>query len=229
MVNHRAARNGGNRENVQYGSPNCVTGAIFRAPVGTPFPQDNMKPESPWLPQGACGKSGVVFSHNKAYATEEGWCGDPIAKKRTTNGVKAKFELVESRNATVARTLFGDDVVNKSNGGFEVGYSGDDPEPSAWLIYLKDGDKLRVIKIPDAELTNESWDWSLVSDALIKYPVELTLYKDEDGKFYYDDVIGNQVPEPTDPEQSRVQRPNGGAVNSAAGKGEVVAQEVIRG
>jgi len=223
--NRAAVRNtGGSRANVAFGSPNCVTGAVFRAPAGTTLPTDNKtKLSSSFIPQGAVSADGVTRDISKAYTEVEGWCGDTIAQKRSSLGVKFTFTLVEVNNPETGKSVFGSDQTVK-DGEIVLAYTGADVEPGVWVFDLKDGDKLRRIVVPDAEVTTDSFSNSYKSSELITYPVTLTAYPDADGVYFYEySQDGTYTsPPPSAPEDEYADRAHAGdhlpAAQSVAAK-----------
>lgn len=181
-----------NARNVVAGRPK-PNGAIFRAPLGTPLPTDEAQPlDGGFLGQGYAHEDGLERAITKAYETLRAWGGDEVKRSRTELTVELTFTLIEAANGNVAKTIWGDDAVtitpatDSTGTKIAVAYAGEDPEDSSWVFDLKDGNHIRRIVCPVAQVVTEDFTQTFSDAELIGYPVTLSLRADESGKYFYE-------------------------------------------
>lgn len=181
-----------NSRNVAVGKPK-IGGAIFRAPIGTALPVDESTvPIAAFKSQGYAGAEGLNRAIAKAYEILRAWGGDEVHRPRTELSITMSFTLIESSNAEVAKTIWGETAVTvtpataSTGTKIAVAYSGEDVPNSAWMFDMADGGKLRRIVVPDGQIVTESFEQTFGDAELIAYPVTLTLRADAAGKFFYE-------------------------------------------
>lgn len=174
------------------GKPN-VGGAVKRAPLGTAVPTDEKTAlNASFKDQGYSNEDGLKRTIDKAYETIRAWGGDLAKKSRTEITVTLEFTLIQAADPEVAKTIWGDSAVTvtpataSSGTKIAVSYDGTDAVQSAWVFELKDGDHLRRIVCPVAEISTESFEQEFTDSSVISYPVTLTLYKDSAGQYFYE-------------------------------------------
>lgn len=175
-----------NKSNVSTGKPK-VSGAIYRAPKDTPVPTD----ATGSLPQeftclGYITENGIKNSAKKETNEIKAWGGDVVLISRKGFSDKLEFELMESKNPEVLKTVHGDDnVTGDAAGGLSVAVNGADDLGHAYVVdMLIRGGKKRIC-IPDGYVT-EVGDVTYKDDDAIIYPVTLGLLPDEDGNNHYE-------------------------------------------
>lgn len=181
-----------NARNVVAGRPK-PNGAIFRAPLGTPLPTDETTELNvAFIGQGYAHEDGLERAISKAYETIRAWGGDEVKRSRTELTVQFTFTLIEAANGEVAKTIFGEDAVTvtpaTSSEGTKiaVAYAGEDPEDSSWVFDLKDGNHVRRIVVPVAQVVTEDFTQTFSDSDVIGYPVTLSLRADESGNYFYE-------------------------------------------
>jgi len=181
-----------NSKNVVAGRPK-PNGAIFRAPLGTALPTDEtVALNAAFIAQGYAAEDGLERAINKAYETVRAWGGDEVKRSRTEIGVQLTFTLIEAASGEVAKTIWGDEAVTitpaTSSAGTKiaVAYAGEDVEESEWAFDLKDGNHVRRIVIPRGQVTTEDFTQTFSDSEVIAYPVTLTVFKDENGNYFYE-------------------------------------------
>lgn len=181
-----------NARNVVAGRPK-PNGAIFRAPLGTALPTDETTELNvAFIGQGYAHEDGLERAISKAYETIRAWGGDEVKRSRTELTVQFTFTLIEAANGEVAKTIFGEDAVTvtpaTSSEGTKiaVAYAGEDPEDSSWVFDLKDGNHVRRIVAPVAQVVTEDFTQTFSDSDVIGYPVTLSLRADESGKYFYE-------------------------------------------
>lgn len=181
-----------NSSNVVAGRPK-PNGAIFRAPAGTALPTSEATVlDAAYVGQGYAAEDGLERAISKAYATIRAWGGDEVKRARTELSVSMKFTLIEAANANVARTIWGESAVTvtaataATGTKIAVAYAGDDLPESVWVVDLQDGGHVRRIVLPRAQVTTEDFTQTFGDAEVIAYPVELTLFRDDAGNFFYE-------------------------------------------
>lgn len=181
-----------NSKNVVAGRPK-PNGAIFRAPLTTALPtSESTALTGAFIGQGYAAEDGLERAINKAYETIRAWGGDEVKRSRTEIGVQLTFTLIEAANGEVAKTIWGEDAVTitpaTSSEGTKiaVAYAGEDVDESVWVFDLKDGRHLRRIVVPRGQVTTEDFTQTFSDSEVIAYPVTLTLFKDENGNYFYE-------------------------------------------
>lgn len=181
-----------NARNVVAGRPK-PNGAIFRAPLGTALPTDETTAlNAAFLPQGYAHEDGLERAINKAYETIRAWGGDEVKRSRTELTVELTFTLIEAANGNVAKTIFGDDAVTITPATISAGtkiavaYAGEDPDDSTWVFDLKDGNHVRRIVCPIAQVVTEDFTQTFSDSEVIGYPVTLSLRADGSGNYFYE-------------------------------------------
>ena len=102
----------------------------------------------------------------------------------------ANFALIETMNAAVARTIFGDDAVtvdvDEDGEHGSIVFKGVETDPSAWVLDLAHGRGLRRFVFPHAQMVTESFERELTNSTELRYPVELSMRPDENGAYFYE-------------------------------------------
>ena len=178
--------------NVSVGTPK-VGGAIFFAPLTkkAPLPTDaNTAPDTKLVSLGYAASEGLKRAIQKAYEKIKAWGGTEVKRPRTEITVDVSFTLIESRRADVAKAVFGEDAVTvtprSATAGEKVAivYKGQDGPEGTWVFDMQDGDGMLRIVIPRAAQTTESFEQSYTDNELIAYPMNLTVYPDENGAYF---------------------------------------------
>lgn len=181
-----------NSAKVVAGSPK-VGGAIFRAPLGTAVPTNETTAlNTAFKAQGYAHADGLKRTIDKAYETIRAWGGDIAKKKRTELTVTLDFTLIQAADEEAVKTVWGASAVTvtpatvSSGTKIAVAYAGDDVTNSAWVIDMADGAHVRRIVCPNAQNTTESFEQEFSDGSTVNFPVQLTLFKDSAGKYFYE-------------------------------------------
>lgn len=181
-----------NAAKVVAGSPK-VGGAIYRTPLGTPLPTtETTALNVAFKAQGYAHADGLKRTIDKAYETIRAWGGDIAKKKRTELTITLDFTLIQAADEEAVKTVWGDDAVtvtaatSTTGTKIAVAYSGEDVDNSAWVIEMADGGHIRRIVCPNAQMSTESFEQEFSDGSTINYPVQLTLFKDSAGKYFYE-------------------------------------------
>ena len=180
------------KSSVMSGKPK-ISGAVFRAPLGTPIPTDARTAlDVAFIEQGYVSSEGWSRQINKAYNTINAWGGDEVARSRTEHGVGFSFSLIEDLNSEVQKSKFGAAAVvvapaTASKGRqVTVTYKGEDTDPSVWVFDMNDQGKLHRTVFFDAVDTTESFEQTFSDEDVISLPFEMTAYKGPTGAWFVD-------------------------------------------
>lgn len=177
---------------VATGRPN-PNGAIFRAPLGTALPTDESTVlNASFKGSGYVSSEGVSRAISRSFTEHNAWGGDMVKKTQGNTGVAINFSLIEDQNAAVLKATYGDDAVTvvaaTASAGTKIAVAFDAKELpiEEYVFELKDGDSVTRIVCPRAQNTTEDFTQTYADESMIEYPVQLTLYKDAAGKYFYE-------------------------------------------
>jgi hypothetical protein len=177
---------------VVVGAP-AVGGAIFRAPLGSTLPTTaSTALDTAFIAQGYVSSDGFTRAIEKAYAAMNAWGGAEVAKSRTELGVSASFGLIQTIDSDVLETVFGVDAVTvtaatvSTSELITVAYAGTELPESTWVVSMAYKGRKRRIVFPKAQLTTESFEQTFTDEDLAAFPVELTIYPDDSGNYFYE-------------------------------------------
>ncbi len=173
------------------GAPVSVTGAIAAAPVATTLPVNaTASLNEAFKPLGLIGEEGFEFEAQRSTSGEKAWGGVTVRIIQSEYEVKGRFTLLESTKAEVLKAVFGAQNVVVGDGTISVKHNEKLVERQAYTVDLKDGNRVRRIVLPNAQLV-PSGATQFVHNAIIQYPVELTAYPDEQGNCAYEYIADN--------------------------------------
>lgn len=176
------------KSNVSVGKPK-IGGSIWRAPVeGTTIPTDATSALTGFTCLGYVSSDGVTNANGRTVQNIRAWGGDVVLTTQTERTDTFAFELIESLNPEVLKTVYGDDNVTGTDisTGIVVTANGAEDVEHVYVIdqELRGGVKLRTV-IPAATVT-EVGDISYRDDQAIAYPVTLTALPDDDENYHYE-------------------------------------------
>lgn len=173
-----------------------VSGAIFRAPLGTPLPTDATSAlDSSFVELGYAHADGWARQIAKAYETLTAWGGDEVAKPRTEHGVTFSTTLIEDLNPDVHEAKWGEAAVtytpaDATHGNrITVTYKGAEPEPAVWVFDMNDQGKLHRSVFPYAQDVTESFEQTFSDSEAVGLPFEMTAYRDPTTDMFFADYI----------------------------------------
>lgn len=181
-------------KNVMTGAPKSgVAGYLFRGPLGTALPTTEVIAlNAALIDQGYVSEDGIERTITKAFEAIRDMGGEEVLKTRTEIGIKVSFALLETLNGNVAKTVYGDSAVTvtaaTASAGTKVAiaYAGDEVPNSVWVLDTALAGKIKRYVFPNAQLSTEDQTVTLNSSTAATIPVELTLYKDSAGKYFYE-------------------------------------------
>lgn len=179
----------------------AVTGALLRAPLGTTMPVSaRTAPPVAFIDQGFIGEDGFTQSESRDTDKKKAFGGTVVKILQTDYSVTIQFAFLESINAEVLKSIYGEDNV-------EVGTTEDANEivvhknklqspHAAWLIDVFDGDALIRTAIADGQIT-EVDDIQKVHSDTIMYTVTMECFEDENGDNLLEYIAKGAAVDPT--------------------------------
>lgn len=173
--------------NVSVGKPG-VSGSVAIAPLGTTLPTDATTAlGNAFTYLGYVSEDGVTNSNSPESDTGKAWGGDIVIAFQTGKEDTFTFTLIESLNADVLKSVYGDDNVSGTLAtGLEVSASAADAEELVYVIdmVMRDGAQKRIV-IPDGKLT-ELGDIVYADEDIVGYEETITAFPDASGNTHYE-------------------------------------------
>lgn len=180
--------------NVTAGKPK-ITGAIFRAPVGSTLPTDaKTELDTAFKCLGYVSEDGVTNGNSPESEQTKAWGGDVVLSTQTEKPDTFQFKLIEAKNVDVLKMIYGDShVTGDLDTGIKVDVTAEDPGPAAYVIdmILKDGDIKRLV-IPSASIS-EMDDIVYNDSEPVGYDVTLTATADDTGCTHHEYIVKKEA------------------------------------
>lgn len=163
----------------------AATGALLRAPIGTTLPASaRTAPAVAFVDQGFIGEDGFDQGEDRSIDKKKAFGGSVVKVLQTDYSVTIKFTFLESLNADVLTSIYGEDNVT-------VGTAEDANEivvkknkllspHAAWIIDVIDEDALIRTVVPDGQITKVD-DIKKVHSDTIMYTVTMECFEDANG------------------------------------------------
>jgi hypothetical protein len=163
----------------------AVSGALRRAPLGTPCPTDALAvPNVAFKDLGYVGEEGFIESNKRTTTKKKAFGGSIVKVLQTDYSATIKVTLMESINADVLKAVFGDENVTviaaNSEHGTQIKVDKNRaPLPHAcWLIDTIDGDATMRDVIQDGQPTDVG-DIKIVNTDTIMYELTIECFEVE--------------------------------------------------
>ena len=174
---------GNTATNVSTGKPK-ITGAVFRAPLGTELPTDaTTQLGSAFVGLGYVSDGGLSNANDMSISSIKAWGGMIVYRSLEELTDNFSLVLIESKNANVLKAVYGDDnVTEDASGELHVAVKAEDPVEAVWVfdMVLRGGIAKRIV-IADGAITSRDEITYNDSDA-IGYGITISAYPDENGK-----------------------------------------------
>lgn len=176
-----------------------LSGAIFRAPLGTPLPtkaDDVLDPAFVCL--GYASEDGVENLNEMNVSAIKAWGGMIVYRSLDELTDNFVFKLIESENIEVKKTVYGDsNVTVDSDGNAHVEVKADDPQEAVWVFLMAlRGNVEQMIVIADGAITSRESIKYNDSDP-VAYGVTVSAYPDTNGKTHDEYYKGLATPTPS--------------------------------
>lgn len=169
--------------NVISGKP-LATGGVLVGEVGSTAPTDaTTELDAAFAPAGYIGEDGLTESIDRSTDKIKAWGGDVVKVVQTDFSTTYKFTFLETLNADVLKTVFGDDKVTTTAATSTKGtlhtvkVTGDTLPHKAFVFEVKDGDARIRIHVPDGQIT-EIGDITYSDSDVIGYEVTVEAFRD---------------------------------------------------
>lgn len=173
-------------QNVYAAMPQA-TGALLRAPIGSTGPADAVTAlDGAFVDLGYIGEDGFTESNSRDTDKKKAFGGTTVKVLQTDYTATVSFTFMESLNADVLKTVFGEDNVTvtaaTSSSGAEIKVKKNKKvlEHASYVIDTLDGDAVRRNYIPDGQIT-EVDDVQIVHTDTIAYTVTIEAFENADG------------------------------------------------
>lgn len=162
--------------NVSTGKP-AITGAIYRAPLGTALPTDATTTlNSAFKCLGYVSEDGLVNTNTASTEQIKAWGGDIVAQPMTEKPDTFAATFIEAMNEEVLKTTYGDSNVSGTlSTGITVRANSKELPVSAFVCDMLLGTNYKRIVIARGQVT-EVGDIEYKDDSVIGYPLTITAF-----------------------------------------------------
>lgn len=179
---------------VSTGKPN-ISGAVFRAPLGTTLPTSATEAlDEAFVCLGYVSEDGLENSNEMDVSAVKAWGG--MIVYRSLNELTDNFilTLIESENEDVLKAVYGDaNVIPQANGEILIKVKAEDPQEAVWVFDLAlRNNKAKRIVIEDGAITSRESITYNDSDA-IGYGITVSAYPDSTGQTHHEYLEGDSV------------------------------------
>lgn len=179
-----------NAQNVTAGKPN-VSGAIYRAPLGTTLPTSATETlNAAFKGLGYVSEDGLVNSNSPTSENIKAWGGDIVLTTLTEKPDTFKFTLIEAKNTEVLKAVYGDaNVSGDLTNGITVHANSTQQPNCAWVfdMILKDGTLKRVV-LPDAGISTVG-DVTYADGSAVGYETTISAMPNGQGDTHYEYIV----------------------------------------
>lgn len=161
-------------------------GVFFRAPIGTPLPQDALVELDPkFEDQGIVGEDGVSQAVTRDTEDVKSYGGDTVYTLQTDYGNEITLTVLESIHVPTLRTVFGDSNVTEENGNIRVKHNKARLPRSSFVFehLIDQGIKRSVLEIGQV---TEVGDIVNVHSDVVKYELTIKTYPNNNGDHMLD-------------------------------------------
>ena len=173
--------------NVSAATPG-VSGAIYRAPLGTSLPSDATTTlGAGYVELGYVSEDGLVNTNSPETENIKEWGGTDVLNVLTEKTDEWQFTLIEVLNVNVLKAIYGANNVSGTLAtGITVTANTDEQEEAIWVVdmVMRNGVLKRVV-IPNGKIS-ELGDITYKRDEAVGYEITLTGLADTYGNTHYE-------------------------------------------
>lgn len=184
-----------NKANVSAGKPK-ITGAIYRAPLGTTVPTTATETlNAAFKAMGYVSADGLTNANSASTSNIKAWGGDTVLVTQSDKTDTLAFTLLEVLSKDVLSAVHGSaNVTGSLTDGIAVEVNADLQEEAIWVIdMIMRGNVAKRIVAPDAVISAMA-DVVYKDDEAVGYGVTLTCLPDSDGNTHYEYIKGPSTP-----------------------------------
>ena len=173
--------------NVSAATPG-VSGAIYRAPLGTSLPSDATTTlGAGYVELGYVSEDGLVNTNSPETENIKEWGGTDVLNVLTEKTDEWQCTLIEVLNVNVLKAIYGaNNVTGTLSTGITVTANTDEQEEAIWVVdmVMRNGVLKRVV-IPNGKIS-ELGDITYKRDEAVGYEITLTGLADTYGNTHYE-------------------------------------------
>ena len=173
--------------NVSAATPG-VSGAIYRAPIGTTLPTDaSTTLDVAFVELGYVSEDGLVNTNSPETENIKEWGGTDVLNVLTEKTDEWQCTLIEVLNVNVLKAIYGaSNVTGTLSTGITVTANTDEQEEAIWVVdmVMRNGVLKRVV-IPNGKIS-ELGDITYKRDEAVGYEITLTGLADASGNTHYE-------------------------------------------
>ena len=179
-----------NATNVTTGKPK-ISGAIYRAPVGTTLPTSAAgELDAAFKALGFCSDAGLTNANSMEVNSVKAWGGQVVLASETNKNDTFSYTLIEALNVDVLKTVYGDaNVTGTLDTGITIKANNAPQASYIWVfdLVMRDGAIKRIV-VPCGAVTAVA-DIVYNDSDPVGYNTTVTALPDENGNTHYEYIL----------------------------------------